>query len=35
LALIVLGLAVGGLLWSWLAARAALRGSLLGGLRNE
>jgi ABC-type lipoprotein release transport system permease subunit len=35
LALIVLGLAVGGLLWSWLAARVALRGSLLGGLRNE
>jgi ABC-type lipoprotein release transport system permease subunit len=29
------GLAVGGLLWTWLAARAALRGPLLAALRNE
>jgi len=35
LALTLGALAVGGLLWSWLAAFAAVRGSLLGGLRNE
>jgi ABC-type antimicrobial peptide transport system permease subunit len=29
------GLALGGLLWTWLAARAALRGPLLAALRNE
>jgi ABC-type lipoprotein release transport system permease subunit len=29
------GLAAGGLLWTWLAARAALRGPLLAALRNE
>ncbi len=29
------GLALGGLLWTWLAARAALRGELLAALRNE
>jgi hypothetical protein len=31
----ILALAVGGMLWCWLAALAALRGELLAGLRNE
>jgi hypothetical protein len=34
-ALTVIALAVGGVVWCWLAALAALRGELLGGLRNE
>ena len=35
LAVTVAGLALGGILWSWLAAWAALRGPLLPALRNE
>jgi hypothetical protein len=35
LAMTVTGLALGGILWSWLAAWAALRGPLLPALRNE
>ena len=35
LALTLAGLALGGMLWSWLAAWAALRGPLLPALRNE
>ncbi|SPE61412.1 exported hypothetical protein [Verrucomicrobia bacterium] len=35
LAFILAGLALGGVLWSWLAAWAALRGPLLPALRNE
>ena len=35
LLLTLAGLALGGCLWSWLAARAALRGPLLPALRNE
>lgn len=35
LALTVAGLGLGGVLWAWLAARAALRGPLLPALRNE
>ena len=35
LALTVSGLGLGGVLWTWLAARAALRGPLLPALRNE
>ncbi|HWW03330.1 MAG TPA: ABC transporter permease [Candidatus Acidoferrum sp.] len=35
LALTLAGLALGGMLWSWLAACAALRGPLLDALRNE
>jgi hypothetical protein len=35
LALTLAGLAVGGMLWSWLAAWTALRGPLLSALRNE
>ena len=31
----ILALAVGGMVWCWLAALAALRGELLAGLRNE
>jgi putative ABC transport system permease protein len=32
---VLLGLGVGGMLWTTLAARAALRGSLLGNLQEE
>ncbi|MCX6995985.1 MAG: hypothetical protein NTV49_02610 [Kiritimatiellaeota bacterium] len=35
LLLVLVGLALGGFLWIWLAARAALRGPLLAALRNE
>jgi ABC-type antimicrobial peptide transport system permease subunit len=35
LAVTLAGILAGGLLWSWLAARVALRGSLATALRNE